>query len=170
MKLFVTGFGPFGEIAGNPSSILAETSGYPHRILEVSYRAVDHFLDREFCRPKYDALLLIGVNAKATKLRLESRGINACGPAPDVLGQVGPGVICPSGPQTKATTLWRSEHYGLEGFTKSTSAGRYLCNYLFFRALLELPHHQVGFLHIPLAETLPIQNQQGYLEKLLKTL
>ena len=170
MRLFVTGFGPFGNIVDNPSSDLARSCGLPHQILEVSYQAVDRFLSREYKRSDFDGLLMIGVNAAATTMRLESRGINACGPHPDVRGVIGDTVIAQASPRTKQTSLWSPDHYDLEGFKRSYSAGRYLCNYALYRALIELPEHKVGFLHVPLAETVPIIEQAERLRLLIAAL
>ena len=37
MRMLVTGFGAFGDIAANPSSSLAESCGCEHVLLEVSF-------------------------------------------------------------------------------------------------------------------------------------
>lgn len=170
MRLFVTGFGPFGPVSENPSDSLAQGCGLPHQTLEVSFQAVERFLKREFRRRQFDGLLLLGVSPKADSMRLESRGVNACGPHPDVRNKIGPKVISPQGTQTRRSTLWRPNTYELDGFTRSTSAGRYLCNYALYRALEELPHHRVGFLHVPPFETVPQREQAARLNRLLKSL
>ncbi|MBL8061065.1 MAG: hypothetical protein JNK63_10180 [Chthonomonas sp.] len=170
MRLFVTGFGPFGKIEVNPSSDLARACGLPHEILEVSFQAVDRFLISEFKRSQFDGLLMIGVNARAKTMRLESQGFNACGFHPDVRGIVGNPIISEGGPKTKQSTLWRQEHFELPGFVRSYSAGRYLCNYALYRGLTELKQHRVGFLHVPLAETVSLSDQAERLQRLIAVL
>ncbi len=170
MRLFVTGFGPFGPVIENPSASLAQSCGLSHQILEVSFQAVERFLKRELRRSQFDGLLMIGVSAKANSMRLESRGFNACGPHPDVRNKFGPKVISPQGTRTRRSTLWRPCAFELDGFTRSTSAGRYLCNYALYRGLEELPRHRVGFLHVPPFETIPQREQAARLDRLLKCL
>jgi pyrrolidone-carboxylate peptidase len=170
MKLLVTGFGPFGNIAENPSSELAQTCGYDFRILEVSFRAVDELV--ESVLPDYDALLAIGVNAAATKMAVETVARNDIGSTADVLGEVrGPGPIDPRLPQNIAATLWTEELLcETEDWTQSTSAGNYLCNYLFYRAASCHPLKKVGFLHVPTFETLKIADQERILGLILRAL
>jgi pyroglutamyl-peptidase len=149
--IFITGFGPFGSFEANPSQRLAEQSGYPHQVLEVSFAAADRFLE-EFDPCAYSALLMLGVSAKTELLRLESVAKNWIGATPDVLGvQAGPSPIEPHLPAQLGGTLW--PRVGLISDTADwevgTDAGGYLCNYLYFRALQRLPRLPVGFLHVP---------------------
>jgi len=170
MKLLVTGFGPFGSIAENPSSELAQSCGLDFRIVEVSFRAVDEFVeaDLEDC----DALLAIGVKASAKKMTIETVARNDIGPTPDVLGEVqGPGPIDPRLPQNIAATLWSQELLcETEDWTQSTSAGGYLCNYLFYSAASRCPGKRIGFLHVPTFETLQKIDQERILGLILRAL
>lgn len=170
MKLLVTGFGPFGGIAENPSSELAKECGIDHRILEVSFHAVDRFVETELSG--YDALLAIGVNASASKMTLETIARNEIGPTPDVSGEIrGPGPIDPRLPQNIASSLWTQELLSeTEEWTQSTSAGGYLCNYLFFRAISAYPNKRIGFLHVPKFETVPQMEQARILGQILRAL
>lgn len=170
MNLFVTGFGPFGSIAENPSAELARACGLDHRILEVSFRAVDEFVAQGL--HGYDGLLAIGVNANAPKLALETVAKNEIGPGADVLGEVrGPGPIDPRLPMNVAATLWTEELLReTDLWNLSTSAGNYLCNYLFFQAATLLPGLRVGFLHVPVFETLDRSKQALALEQIIRAL
>lgn len=170
MRVFVTGFGPFGQVKENPSSILAQDSGYPHAILEVSYEAVDRFLEREFPRDSFDALLMLGVSGRAKTMQLEMFGANACQSHPDVLGVSGKPIIEPGGPAWRETTLWERHHQCPQGFRRSSSAGRYLCNYSLYQGLRWLPSHKVGFVHVPTALTLALDEQLKRLKALLRDL
>ena len=67
MRTVVTGFGPFGTVADNPSARLAR--GAEFRILEVAYDAIDDAL-REI--GPVDRLLLMGVAAGRFRPRLET--------------------------------------------------------------------------------------------------
>ena len=58
--ILVTGFGSFGEVIENPSAALAASSGCSYEVLEVSFEAVDQFLER-LDRGSFDKLLLLGV-------------------------------------------------------------------------------------------------------------
>jgi pyrrolidone-carboxylate peptidase len=158
--MFVTGFGPFGSITDNPSSMLAEISGRPFHVLTVSFRAVDEFL--EGLDPSFDSLLLIGVAAGADSFRVETVARNEIGPAPDVEGeQWGPGPIDPRLPRQLAATLWPVELLAEDPrWAPSVDAGNYLCNYVFFRALARFPDKPVGFLHVPSYETLSAEEQR----------
>lgn len=168
MRVFVTGFGPFGQIKENPSSLLAQDCGKPYAILEVSYEAVDRFLEREFARDTFDALLMLGVSARAKTMHLEMFGANACQSHPDVQGISGKPIIEPGGPASRPTTLWETHHQSPYGFRRSTSAGRYLCNYALYQGLRLLPNHKVGFVHVPTAETLGLDEQLKRLKTLLR--
>lgn len=142
-RTLVTGFGPFGTVAVNPSGFLAEQSGRDHRLLEVSYRAVREFLTR-LDPNSFDRLLLLGVAAGSKKCRVELFARNLIGPTPDVHGEIpGPREITPNAPRVLGGTLWDgtrllspqliADHPRL---VHSFSAGAYLCNYIYFEALL----------------------------------
>ncbi len=170
MNFLVTGFGPFGNIAENPSSELAKNCGLDYRLLEVSFRAVDEFVETGL--EEYDSLLAIGVNASAKKMTIETVARNEIGAGADVLGEVrGLGPIDPRLPQNIAATLWAEELLcETDDWTQSTSAGNYLCNYLFYRAVSSHPSKSVGFLHVPPFETLQKTDQVRILGVIIQAL
>lgn len=150
-RWLVTGFGPFRDIKRNPSARLAGESGCPHKILDVSFRAVDEFLD-QLDPTSFDRWLMIGVHGSAEQPIYEQRARNAIGASADVEGvTLGPGAIDPSAPPSLATTLL----IGLEPTHGAVGhdPGAYLCNYLYFQGLRRFPNKQIGFLHVPRGES-----------------
>ncbi len=150
-RWLVTGFGPFRDIERNPSAQLAQKSGHAGQILEVSFRAVDEFLD-QLDPASFDRWLMIGVHGSAERPIFEQRAKNSIGPSADVEGvTLGPAPIDPSGPPAIATTLLMGFEpvYGELG----QDAGAYLCNYLYFQGLRRFPDKQIGFLHVPRDES-----------------
>ncbi len=168
MRLLVTGFGPFLQIKENPSEWLAEHCGAQHAILQVSFHAVDSFLDALQQEPP-SALLMIGVAAKRRQMCLERVGNNWVGPGEDVLGKRrGPANIDPAGPAGRAATLWaRGDRLDRRAMRYSLDAGDYLCNYALHEALRHLPRTRTGFLHIPPFEVLAREQQLALLKTLI---
>lgn len=167
VNVFVTGFGPFGDAQVNPSEVLASRCGRPYRVLEVSFAAVESFLNFSLDL-EADAFLLLGLNAKAKDWALETVAHNFVGTALDVLGEGGPGPIDPRLPPRLAGTLWTPAQITQceSPWGSSVDPGRYLCNYLFFRMLVAHPKRKVGFLHVPPFETL----EQGIQHQMLRSL
>lgn len=170
-NLLITGFGPFGSVSQNPSALLAASYG-SHRVLEVSFEAVDRFIAS---RPweTFDQLLLIGVADAEPRFRLERTARNYVGAAPDVRGVCrGPGKIDPSAPSALYSTLWTGRFDATEGpfWRTSDDSGSYLCNYLLFRALQHSSDCQVGFLHVPLLDAVPLETQALWLDRLIEIL
>lgn len=151
-KIFVTGFGPFGDVVENPSQKLATQIGLPHEVLPVGFKDVDQFLQR-FDPAGISTLLLLGVAAKRDRITPEFFARNESGKTVDVRGEARPGKIVDDGPHLRETTLWNSNLVS-EWTTElpvraSFDAGTYLCNYIYFQALTSFPNLNVGFLHVP---------------------
>ena len=162
-RVLVTGFLPFGDHAVNPSALLAESCGRPFEIVEVSFVAVDAFLDRLRSTPAPDVLLMLGLRGGGTTLDLEMVARNHVGPSPDMRGEIrGPGPIDPAGPGLLTTTLFAAlPPVATELFSPSDDAGCYLCNYIYYRALRLLPPPtRVGFVHVPPPEAMPLDEQR----------
>lgn len=153
LRTLVTGFGPFLEVTENPSSEIAESLNRPCQILDVQYSAVERFL-AEVDPQSFDQLMLIGVARRAKALRFELFARNAKGPTPDSGGSSAPGPIDLSSPLLLPASLWANTDVVAKAiqegpFVASMDAGRYLCNYIAYRALQTFPDKRVGFLHIP---------------------
>jgi pyrrolidone-carboxylate peptidase len=184
MRMLVTGFGAFRDIESNPSQWLAERvlnydpvldlplnedrltppifngegKNEPNsirvRVLEVSYAAVDEFV-AELDRESFDAWLMMGVHGSAERMHLECVARNWCGVGADVRGEVrGPGMIDPSLPGQLHGNLFAGRWEGV-----TIDAGGYLCNYLFFRGVSRFPAKRIGFLHVPRAEVMGLEDQ-----------
>ena len=170
MDTLVTGFGPFGHVAENPSGRLAEGCGRPFRVLEVAYEAVDLFL--EGLNPEgFDTLLMLGVAVGRTHVTPELYARNWKGETADVRGVSIPGPIEETEPLLLSSTLWNA-HLVAElsvhpGVFASMDAGSYLCNYLSYRALRRFPQKRVGFLHVPPIERISLERQAETLSEIL---
>jgi pyrrolidone-carboxylate peptidase len=131
-------------------------------VLEVSYAAVDEFL--ESVGP-FDAWLALGLANKSKTMLYETVGRNYVGGVADVRGVVaGPGVIDPIGPPAIAASLWHGSRLEFEGVEPSVNAGDYLCNYLLYRALRRFPEWRIGFLHLPPFSIEPHERQASLLQ------
>ena len=168
MRLFVTGFGPFGDVTENPSAWLAERSGAPFEVLAVTFEAIDAFFDA-FDPLAWDALLMMGVAHSADKMRLESIARNGCGSVADVDHVIqGPAPIDPFEVAALSGGLWRPEHVHLdERLVESVNAGDYLCNAMYFQALRRAPQVRSGFLHVPPPTAIPLEAQLDVLHRLI---
>jgi pyrrolidone-carboxylate peptidase len=160
----VTGFGPFGEIGENPSAWLAEHSEREHVVLDVSYAAVETWLESG---PEFDRLLMVGVSGRANGLNLELIGRNVTGKALDIDHVGGPAMIDGRDVPQLGSTLYHGLTELPNGIEFSHSAGDYLCNFSLFRALQSFPDRKVGFLHVPLFGVMERERQLGLLKWLL---
>ncbi len=171
MRIFVTGFGPFGAVTENPSAILAETCGRPFEVLEVAYAAADEFVNR-LDPASFDALLMLGVATGRHEPTPELFARNWKGEVPDVRGVNVPGPIEEGQPLLIESTLWDPHllaHLEVHpGLHTSLDAGSYLCNYLSYRALRRFPEKRVGFLHIPPFERMDREKQVEILKHVLE--
>lgn len=168
MRVLVTGFGPFRSAESNPSEHLARELSAEARVLEVSFAAIDEFLDE---RPSFDLLLLLGLAANAERVRLETTAHNWVGTEPDVRGVVGgPGLIDPKLPAQLAASAFHVPEFFHEddAWEISTDPGTYLCNYSLFRAIATFPDRLVGFVHVPSVRTQPLGEVSQVLGRVLR--
>lgn len=175
LRVLVTGFGPFGPHARNPSGALAEGvdgegvqgegvqgAVLMGRVLPVEWRRAWPMLRAAVDETRPDALLMTGV-APTPDIRLEVLAKNFCDAREDVVGacpSVGPlGALRPGGAAALQTTLPveamlraldQSAPAGGVPARLSGDAGGYLCNQVFYEAACDL--HTVrwrGFVHLP---------------------
>jgi pyroglutamyl-peptidase len=170
ITILVTGFGPFPGAPFNPTGplverlarlrrpALADIKIIPH-VFPTSYAAVDRELPELIAKHKPRALLMFGLAARTKSLRIETRARNALALLPDVSGQsLRRNSILPGGPATLALpahtrSLLAAARNACVPVVLSRDAGRYLCNYLCWRAA-EASREDAGprmaaFVHVP---------------------
>ncbi len=168
MKLLITGFGPFLDVVDNPSAILAAQLPGDTVVLPVQYGRVE-----AFCRGEldYDAILCLGLSAKAAVQKFEVYAHNQIG---TVRGhksrQHRREVIRPSGPKTLGQTLASPAQMATLSMEKSYTPGDYLCNFLLYSLLIRHPRTRIGFVHVPPVSEVGLEEQLGQLEGLLSEL
>jgi pyroglutamyl-peptidase len=174
--ILVTGFGPFPGAPFNPTGplvarlarlrrpCLANAKIIPH-IFPTSYAAVDRDLPLLIARHKPDALLMFGLAPRARALRIETRARNAASLRRDAGGIAlrrltiaagGPTALAMPAPTRRLFAAVRTA--GVPA-TLSRDAGRYLCNYLCWRAAEAAGKkggpHLATFVHVPKIARIP---------------
>jgi len=178
LSVLITGFGPFPGAPQNPTGPLARRLAELRRpafedlravahVLETSYAAVDRELPALIDRHRPDIVLLFGLAARTRHLRIETRARNRRSTLfPDVDGYRpeeatisagAPGSVASRAPHRRLVSAARST--GIEA-RLSHDAGRYLCNFAYWRAL-QLGRGSdrpplVQFVHVPMAECGPV--------------
>jgi pyroglutamyl-peptidase len=170
LRILLTGFGPFPGAPYNPTQPLVARLRQLRRpalddveiashIFPVTYAAVDRQLPEVLATVKPDALLMFGLAARTSYLRVETRARNAVTMLwPDAAntrsskrGIEGQADAMMFGPHT-ARLLRAARLTGIDA-RASRDAGAYLCNYLSWRAI---EHARAdgpklaAFIHIPL--------------------
>jgi pyroglutamyl-peptidase len=168
MRVLLIGFGPFPGAPFNPSAVLVKALARRRRpaladisvtthIFATDYAVVDRELPRLFAG-KPDIVLIFGLAARRPALCIETRARNAVSVLfPDASGHRPPrGDIAPGGPPALRGTAPFADLLGaLRGCQiparLSRDAGRYLCNYAYWRLLEHAGgcHPLVQFAHIP---------------------
>ena len=169
MYWLITGFGPFEDVEDNVTEQVAPLLGAEFHILQVSYEAVDEFLEN-LDADTFDALLALGHDKRATRVRIETLGRNVIGPRPDVRGYLPASPPSETGPDTILASLWQQiELEETDNWTISDDACGYLCNYMLYQAARAFPTKLVGFLHLPPAEVVSPEQQAVLIRELIKT-
>lgn len=174
--LLITGFGPFPGAPYNPTELLvrqlarvrrpalSDIKIVPH-IFTTSYAAVDRDLPALVTHHKPDAILMFGLAARTKHIRIEMRARNALALLPDATNaSLGRRTIVAG---AEALTLPAPTRYLLSSARAarvpaalSRDAGRYLCNYLCWRAAEAVATEKNGprlaaFIHVPLVSRKP---------------
>lgn len=158
--VLVTGFGPFGHLADNPSAALARAVNGRRvrghtvigRVLPVSYaRGPAHTL--ELARWLKPALILgTGVAAQRSEPAVEEVGDARLDPANTDVDGVSLDRL--EGPDSVAATVDVAALAGAIEAPRSRDAGGYVCNAWLYRVASQAKV-PVGFVHIPLAGLAP---------------
>lgn len=173
--ILVTGFGPFPGAPFNPTGPLVEKLArmrrprwadikiVPH-VFPTSYAAVDHDLPALIAKHKPDAILMFGLAPRAKTIRIEWRARNTLALLPDACGAARAMKIAPGGPSAIAlpapiAQLLAAARAARVPVVRSHDAGRYLCNYLCWRASGAVRRKNgprlVAFVHVPKVVRLP---------------
>lgn len=165
--ILITGFGRFPGAPFNPSAPLARAVAKRRRpafadaqrvvhIFETSYAAVDRDLPTLLAQHKPDIVLMFGLAGRTNFVRIETRARNARSVLfPDVTGyQPLEREIAPGKPPTRGNApfvrLLAASRASRAPTRLSRDAGRYLCNYVYWRALEASRSGTLAqFIHIP---------------------
>ncbi len=175
--ILLTGFGPFPGAPFNPSGTLVRELARIRRpafdgfrlvdhVFQTSYEAVDRELPQLLEQHHPAALLMFGLTARTKYVRIETRARNARARlTPDISGQLPAGyAIDPDRPaalrlHAPALHLLAAARRVRVPAAVSRDAGRYLCNYLCWRAVEATaslnPPPLVSFVHVPLIRRTP---------------
>src|SRR5262249_50234893 len=148
--ILITGFGPFPGAPFNPTEPLVMELGrrrHPGNgrrvvhVFQVSYEAIDRELPALIAGEKPDALIMFGLASRTRYLRVELRARNVRSRAMPAIGgfRRTAAAIDPRAPSTlplhtPAQRLLRAARATGVPAALSHDAGRYLCNYLCWRA------------------------------------
>ena len=147
--ILITGFGPFPGAPFNPTGPLVKRLVQLRRpgladiklvshVFETSYAAVDRELLPLIARHKPDAILMFGLAPRTGMLRIETRARSTLTLRPDAGGITPAGKITPGASvrtlPTPAMPLFTAARAARVPAVRSHDAGRYLCNYLCWRA------------------------------------
>ncbi len=171
LTVLLTGFGPFPGAPYNPTGPLVRRLARIRRpsladvrlithVFPTSYRAVDDELARLLIELKPDVMLMFGLAPGSQCLRVETRARNAISALiRDVEGHLsfatsiaagGPGALRFNVPAPRLALAARAARVPA---LPSRDAGRYLCNYLCWRALESAAKPEgprlVTFVHVP---------------------
>ncbi len=174
--LLLTGFGPFPGAPFNPTASLVARLARTRRpaladvtlvahVFATSYAAVERELPALIASHRPDALLMFGLAARAKTLRVETRARNALTLLPDVGGKVAARAkIAAGAPAARALPaparrLLRALRDARVPAALSRDAGRYLCNYLIWRAAEAAGKpggpRLAAFIHVPPVRRVP---------------
>ena len=177
MRVLITGFGPFPGAPFNPSAALAKALARRRRpalagiersthVFATTYASVDRDLPKLFAqKQKPDIVLMFGVAGRRRQLCIETRARNTVSMLfPDASGHRPlRGVIKLRGPAALTGNAPFARLAGAVGTRLSRDAGRYLCNYVYWRALEHARGTRplVQFVHIPPVSSKPRRRRSG---------
>ncbi len=180
MRVLLLGFGPFPGAPINPSAALAQKLARRRRplladlerrahVLATTYTAVDRDLPKLLAdRP--DIVLVFGLAARRRHVCIEMRARNARSvlfpdaggyrPQQSRIERGGPDAHLGRAPFQRLLGALRADHVPAR---LSRDAGRYLCNYAYWRALAHAANGRplVQFVHIPALARNPQPHRRG---------
>jgi pyroglutamyl-peptidase len=168
--VLLTGFGRFPGAAFNPTGPLVRHLTKIRRptfanfrlvshVFPTSYAAVDRELPHMIAQHRPDIILMFGLATRARTVRIETLARNALSSFPDAMRFSPRSRSIAAGPpirrQGQAPVLRMLQATRERGVAAKTSrnAGRYLCNYVYWRALEQASSPDgpalVAFVHVP---------------------
>lgn len=180
--IVITGFGPFPGAPYNPTERLVRQLGRLRRpaladirivthVFPTSYAAVDRDLPALIARHKPDALLMFGLAARTKHIRIETRARNALALLPDATNAalkrhtIAPGATSALSLPAPVRHLLAAVRPTRVPAALSRDAGRYLCNYLCWRAAEAATAGKgprlAAFIHVPLVSRTPRPSRGG---------
>jgi len=180
MRVLLIGFGPFPGAPLNPSALLVKSLARRRRpafaeivrtthVFATAYAAVDRDLPKLLAAGP-DIVLMFGVAGRRRHLCIETRARNAISLLfPDASGyRPRQGIIAPGEPAALRSAAPFARLLGAVRASTvpallSRDAGRYLCNYAYWRALERSRDGQplVQFVHIPGVSLGPRRQRRG---------
>jgi pyroglutamyl-peptidase len=182
MKITVTGFRPFLGATSNPSEDLACELAqiFPEvraHVLPVEYGHSFELLRLYLQHDQPDYLIMLGQAAGRLKICFEKIGLNwVQSEHPDEAGRhlaAGPILIdqplalMSEFPVDRVVSALKKENLPVD---VSFSAGAFVCNDLYFRALAEFPDKKPVFIHVPLIKDMDFETQLNILKKTVSEL
>jgi len=180
VRVLLIGFGPFPGAPFNPSAALVKALARRRRpvladiartihILATAYTAVDRDLPKLYAQ-KPDIILMFGLAARRRHVCIETRARNAVSVLfPDASGQRPQSALIKAGGPAALRSAARAAYLlgSFRGFSiparTSRDAGRYLCNYAYWRALERARGGRplIQFVHIPSVRLGPRRRRGG---------
>lgn len=168
MRVVIAGFGPFPGAPRNPSAAVAQALAHRRRsalfplersahVFATNYAAVDRDITKLFASNP-DMILIFGLAGRRRHICIETRARNAvsvlfpdangCRPSRGFIEARGPAALLGHAPFWRLQRAARANKIPVR---LSRDAGRYLCNYAYWRALQRATRGQplVQFVHIP---------------------
>ena len=182
MKIVVTGFRPFLGATSNPSENLARelAQQFPEvraHVLPVEFSQSFSLLKLYLEHDSPDLLIMLGQAAGRSKICFEKIGLNWIqSEHPDEAGK-----HLASGPILADQPLALMSNFPIDHIVRllqkdnlpveiSFSAGSFVCNDLYFRALAELSELKPVFVHVPLLKDMEFDIQLAVLKKAISEL
>jgi len=183
LTILLTGFGPFPGAPLNPTTeLVAALARRRHlafanvrrvaHVFPTSYEAVDQELPALLARERPDVLVMFGLAVRSKFLRIETRARNVLSRiVPDAAGRLpSAAMIAPKAPaaltlRAPAQRLLAAARASGVPSRLSRDAGRYLCNYLCWRASEAAAKagpgrgpRVVAFVHVPPVRHAPLSD------------
>jgi pyrrolidone-carboxylate peptidase len=181
-RTLITYFGPFKQFQENPAELVAnklqilfkKDATIEFKRLEVSYQSIDQFLETDLNH--YDTIIELGVATKSEIIRLELFGRNFVNGF-DNNAVSKDGAINTNGKTVVKTNFSESFLDQIitiypDSVSKSESAGKYLCNYLYYQSMNKFSEKNILFIHlanfIDIPHALSLDEQVEIIANILK--